>query len=126
MMAADLAIELGNYTPLAFYVPGETVTIPFIVRNNEPSAFTGRAVVSLLLSDISLLSASSPLVLTNLAADATASGVLSFMVPNGYLPGSFIPTLSLALRNAEDTANVADNSPIDNLLVLTSNPLNVY
>ena len=125
MMAADLAVELGNYTPLAFYVPGETVTIPFIVRNNEPSAFTGRAVVSLLLSDMGLLSASSPLVLTNLAADATASGVLSFMVPNGYLPGSFILTLSLALRNAENTANVADNSPIDNLLVLTSNPLNV-
>ncbi len=117
MMAADLGIELSStYAPLSFYAPGETITVPFVLRNNDISSFTGRAVVGFSLLGTSATSTITQNV-TSLAADGTLAGTISYTIPAGFTAGNYTPSLSLTLRTAAGAA-LADNDTLDNQLDL--------
>ena len=117
MMTADLGIELSStYVPQSFYVPGETITIPFVIRNNDVGSFNGKAVVTLSLLSTSASSTITQNV-TSLASDGTVSGTISYVVPAGFTAGNYTPRLSLTLQNTVGAA-ITDNDTLDNRLDL--------
>jgi len=117
MMSADLGIELSStYAPLSFYAPGETITIPFVLRNNDIASFTGRAVVGLSLVGTSATSTITQNV-TSLAADGTVAGTISYVIPAGFNAGNYTPRLNLTLQTAAGAA-LTDNDTLDNRLDL--------
>ena len=117
MMTADLGIELSStYVPQSFYVPGETITVPFVLRNNNVASFTGKAVVQFSL--LSTLATTTIIQnVSGLAPDGTVAGTISFVIPAGFSSNNYTPRLNLTLQNTVGTT-IADNDTLDNRLDL--------
>jgi len=105
-MTADLAIEAGDtYRPLAIYAPGETVVIPYAIRNNDADIFSGRVRVTVTLRDLSgsisedvVGSATTGLPpVLSIASEATRFGTLALRLPSGMAAGAWSVTLSVAV-----------------------------
>ncbi len=125
LMAVDLGIELGDsYAPLNFYVPGESIAVPYAIRNNNGLAsFTGRGELTLTLTRAGTSETTNIVVTTtlnSLAPDATRAGTASFIVPLDLAPGSFSLTFSLAAQNSSGGV-LSDEAPQDNTLTADTN-----
>ena len=125
MLAADLGIELGNaYAPLNFYVPGESIVVPYAIRNNSGlESFTGRGELTLTLTRAGTSDTTDVVISTTLASlapDASRAGVANFRVPLDLAPGNFALTFSLAVQNSSGGALI-DEAPQDNTLTADTN-----
>jgi hypothetical protein len=97
MMAGDLGVEIADsFAPLAFYVPGETISVPVVVRNNfadaNPAGTQMRVTVELLSGNVVTISRE-VLAVAPLAPDAATTVTVPIPVlafgDDALTPGEF-------------------------------------
>lgn len=98
LLAADLGFEVAeSFNPLTFYTPGDTLTVPVVLKNNNPDAFTGQARVTArafrLDGNVREVDPRDTLVasvvLTGLASDAQRAVSMQFPVTQNLFPGVY-------------------------------------
>lgn len=107
LMAADLMVEMGNFTPLSVYVPGDRINMPVVVRNNDSDAFSGRVrvqVESYRAGDDLRATSTVTTGIISIGPDASRFFTIPVDITDSFRPGDYTFILrATPLDNAGDT-----------------------